>query len=68
MWVYRWREIDANGKPKPKALVIGSVKQYPTETAAWKAVSTLRLDINYSTSRPEALPNLRAVGEALPIN
>jgi integrase len=56
VWVYRWREIDANGKPKPKALVIGSVKQYPTETAAWKAVSTLRLDINYSTSRPEALP------------
>ena len=56
MWVYRWREIDANGKPKPKALVIGSVKQYPTETAVWNAISTLRLDINYSTSRPEALP------------
>jgi integrase len=56
VWVYRWREIDANGKPKPKALVIGSVKQYPTETAVWNAISTLRLDINYSTSRPEALP------------
>jgi integrase len=56
VWVYRWREIDAGGKLKAKALVIGSVKQYPTETAAWKAVSTLRLDINYNTSRPQALP------------
>lgn len=56
VWVYRWREIDASGKPKAKALVIGSVKEYPTETAAWKAVSTLRLDINYNTSRPDVLP------------
>jgi integrase len=32
------------------------VKQYPTETAAWKAVSTLCLDINYHTSRPEGIP------------
>jgi integrase len=56
VWVYRWREIDAKGKPKPRALVIGSVKQYPTETAAWKAVSTLRLDVNYHTSRPEGIP------------
>jgi len=39
-----------------RALVIGSVKQYPTETAAWKAVSTLRLDVNHHTSRPEGLP------------
>jgi integrase len=56
VWVYRWREIDAKGKPKPRALVIGSVKQYPTETAAWRAVSTLRLDLNYHTSRPEGIP------------
>ncbi|MDQ2833835.1 MAG: site-specific integrase [Acidobacteriota bacterium] len=39
-----------------RALVVGSVKQYPTETAAWKAVSTLRLDVNHHTSRPEGLP------------
>jgi hypothetical protein len=39
-----------------RALVIGSVKQYPTETTAWKAVSTLRLDVNHHTSRPEGLP------------
>lgn len=56
VWVYRWRDIDANGKPKMRALVVGSVKQYATETAAWKAVSTLRLDVNYHTSRPEGIP------------
>jgi len=56
VWVYRWRDIDAKGKPKMRALVVGSVKQYATETAAWKAVSTLRLDVNYHTSRPEGVP------------
>ncbi len=56
VWVYRWRDIDAKGKPKMRALVVGSVKQYSTETAAWKAVSTLRLDVNYHTSRPEGVP------------
>ena len=56
VWVYRWRDIDASGKPKMRALVVGSVKQYSTETAAWKAVSTLRLDVNYHTSRPEGVP------------
>lgn len=39
-----------------RALVVGTVKEYPTETAAWKAVSTLRLEINHSISRPEAMP------------
>jgi hypothetical protein len=56
VWVYRWQDTDANGKPKMRALVVGSVKQYATETAAWKAVSTLRLDVNYHTSRPEGVP------------
>jgi integrase len=39
-----------------RSLVVGSVKQYSTETAAWKAVSTLCLDINQNTSRPEGRP------------
>jgi integrase len=56
VWVYRWRDIDAKGKPKMRALVIGTVKQYPTESAAWKAASTLRLDINHHLSRPEGMP------------
>jgi integrase len=57
VWVYRWREIDAKGQPKMRALVVGTVKQYPTETALRKAVSTLRLDVNFNTSRPEGIPD-----------
>lgn len=56
VWVYRWRDIDANGKPKMRSFVVGSVKQYSTEKAAWNAVSTLRLDINHFTFRPEGHP------------
>jgi len=56
VWVYRWREIDANGRLKMRAFVVGPVTQYSTETAAWKAVSTLRLDINHHTFRPEGQP------------
>jgi len=40
-----------------RALVVGTVKQYPTETALRKAVSTLRLDVNFNTSRPEGIPD-----------
>jgi len=39
-----------------RSLVVGSVKQYSTETAAWKAISTLCLDINYHTHHPEGQP------------
>jgi hypothetical protein len=39
-----------------RAFVVGPVTQYSTETAAWKAVSTLRLDINHHTFRPEGQP------------
>jgi integrase len=39
-----------------RSLVVGSVKQYSTEKAAWNAVSTLRLDINHHTFRPEGQP------------
>jgi len=56
VWVFRWRDIDATGKPKMRSLVVGPVTQYSTEKAAWKAVSTLRLDINHHTFRPEGQP------------
>jgi hypothetical protein len=39
-----------------RSLVVGPVTQYSTEKAAWKAVSTLRLDINHHTFRPEGQP------------
>ncbi|MFP5249400.1 MAG: tyrosine-type recombinase/integrase [Acidobacteriota bacterium] len=56
VWVYRWREIGPSGESKMRSLVVGTVKQYPTETSAWKAVEMLRFDINYQTLRPDAVP------------
>ncbi len=47
MWVFRWREIDPKGNACMRSLVIGTVKECVTESAAWKAVETLRLNINY---------------------
>jgi len=49
VWEYRWREPAADGTRKRRAVIVGSVKKYPTETAALKAVSSLRLTINHST-------------------
>jgi len=52
VWVYRWRETQPDGSRRPRKLVVGSVKQYRTETAAWKAVDALGLNIN--AHHPEA--------------
>ncbi len=55
MWLYRWREVDPKGKPQMRSLVVGTVKEYKTETAAWKAVETLRLNVNQEALRPDAV-------------
>jgi integrase len=46
VWVYRWRETASNGKTVKRKRIIGTKREHPTETAAWKAVDALRLDIN----------------------
>jgi integrase len=46
VWVYRWRESIGQGQTAQRKRIIGTKKDYPTETAAWKAVDALRLDIN----------------------
>lgn len=46
VWVYRWRETASNGKTVKRKRIIGTKKEHPTETAAWKVVDALRLDIN----------------------
>ena len=55
MWLYRWREVDPKGKPQMRSLVIGTVKEYKTESAAWTAVETLRLNVNQEALRPDAV-------------
>jgi len=49
-WVYRWRETRADGKRRPRKLVVGSVEKFPTERRAWLAVDSLRLNINRDVS------------------
>jgi integrase len=46
VWGYRWREATGNGQTTQRKRIIGTKKEYPTESAAWKAVDALRLDIN----------------------
>jgi integrase len=44
--VYRWREPGTHGRTVKRKRIIGTTKEYPTQSAAWKAVDALKLDIN----------------------
>jgi integrase len=46
VWVYRWRELDSEGRRVQKKKIIGDEKRFPTETAAKRAVEPLRAEIN----------------------
>ena len=49
--MYLWRETDAAGKRRQRKTVVGTVNEYRSESAAEKAVATLRADINQETDR-----------------
>ncbi len=46
VWIYRWRETGNGGKSVQRKRVIGTKKEYPTETSARRAIDALQLDIN----------------------
>ncbi len=46
VWSYRWRDSIGNLKTIRRKRIIGTVKDYPTVTAARKALDGFRLDIN----------------------
>ena len=50
-WEYRWYELQADGSRTRRNLMVGSLEQYPNETAAQKAVAALRADINAENPR-----------------
>jgi integrase len=52
VWEYRWRELDTDGTVTRRSVVIGDIKQYPTESQAQRAVDCLRLTINQSSGSP----------------
>ena len=56
VWEFRWREPGPNGKRKHRRMVVGSIDQFPDESAARQAVAALRVDINRGDARLKAKP------------
>ncbi len=46
VWVFRWREQVGDGRTVQRKRIIGSVKEYTTESVARRAVDGLKLEIN----------------------
>jgi integrase len=55
-WEYRWYEVQPDGSRRRRNLVLGTLEQYPNETAAQKAVAALRADINAESPRMNLTP------------
>jgi integrase len=51
VWVYRWRELDEDGRRVQRKRVIGDLDRYPTMAAAKKAVENFRVEINARQER-----------------
>jgi len=49
VWEFRWREVQIDGSICRKNIVIGTLEEYPNESAAQAAVDALRLEINQPT-------------------
>jgi integrase len=56
VWVYRWREADANGRRKLRKQIVGTVRELRSRTDAQQAVEALRLSVNKQTVEHCALP------------
>jgi integrase len=53
VWTFRWRETASNGRRVNRKIVVGTVEQYKTESAANRAVAALRIDINKDFPRAD---------------
>jgi integrase len=49
VWVYRWREADANGKRQLRKQIVGTIRELRSRTDAQQAVEALRLSVNRQT-------------------
>lgn len=61
VWIFRWREIGPDGVRRSRKVVIGTTKQFRSETAAWDRVEQLNLNINLDRSVDSPCP--RSFGE-----
>src|SRR5258707_11628668 len=46
VWEFRWREVQLDGTIRRKNIVIGTLGEYPSESAAQSAADSIRLTIN----------------------
>ena len=53
MWEYRWYETQIDGVRRRRSTFVGSLQEYPTESAALRAASALQADINLETPRTQ---------------
>ena len=56
VWIFRWRETDADGKRRPKKIVVGPVSELPTEFDARRALQALRISVNLDLSEQARPP------------
>ena len=49
VWEFRWREVQLDGSIRRKNIVIGTLEEYPSESAAQSAADSIRLTINRQT-------------------
>ena len=49
VWEFRWREVQLYGTIRRKNIVIGTLDEYPSESAAQSAADSIRLTINRQT-------------------
>jgi len=54
VWYFRYRDYDESGKRCQRNLKVGTLKQYPTETVALRAVDGIRLSVN--SGKPQLKP------------
>ena len=46
VWIYRWRELNADGGSTNRKKIVGTTQDFASKAAARRAVEGLRLDIN----------------------
>jgi integrase len=51
VWIFRWRETQPDGQRTNRKVVVGTVEEYSTRSAAQKAADALRIHVNKETPR-----------------
>ena len=49
VWIFRWRETQPNGQRANRKVVVGTVEEYSTRSAAQKAADAIRVHVNKET-------------------